>query len=312
MSESPPAPNRSVGFLGKIPAQPDFVRQNISDRVGAEVDPWLVKSSQNLSLAKAELPAAPVRFVFSAAQCDSIAIGVLVKSQDQVGRSFPLAIYTALALGVGARSFPAIPLAYSAFLEQAEAILADAATLTLEALRTRVSALVRPSDGTLATAVQRCADVLNAAPASELFVRAFAAAPPDSHHYGLFTFRTATDAARSGPSTAAPTVLACPIAIDVDLLAWLELARRCLGWNDACPAFAWVESAHARLLLSLGYASDQLLHFVADARHTSSRLWPLTTERIEAITRARDALGADLGEGASVDLVWTRIARGTR
>ena len=164
--------------------------------------------------------------------------------------------------------------------------------------------------------MQRCADVLNASPAPELFARAFGAALPDSHHYGLYTFRTATDAARSGPSVAAPTVLACPIAIDVDLLAWLELARRCLGWNDACPAFAWVESAHARLLLSLGYASDQLLHFVADARHSSSRLWPLTTERVEAIARARDALGADLGSAggaaASVDLVWTRIARGTR
>ena len=259
-----------------------------------------------------------VRFVFSAAQCDSVAIGVLVKSQDQVGRSFPLAIYTALALGPCRARVSGDPARVRRVPRASRGDPGRCARRSRsKRCATRVGALVPPSDDTLATrgaALRGCAGRVARAPSCS---RARSPpAPPDSHHYGLFTFRTATDAARSGAEQrGAPTVLACPLAIDVDLLAWLELARRCLGWNDACPSFAWVESAHARLLLSLGYASDQLLHFVADARHSSSRLWPLTTERVEAIARARDALGADLGRRrrcASVDLVWTRIARGTR
>ena len=51
-----------------------------------------------------------MRFVFSAAQSDAVVVGVLGKSQDQVGRTFPLAIYTTLSIGYAARAFHAIPL----------------------------------------------------------------------------------------------------------------------------------------------------------------------------------------------------------
>ena len=109
-------------------------------------------------------------------------------------------------------------------------------------------------------------------------------------------------------------MLACPLANDVDLVAWLDLARRCLGFRDMCPSFAWVESGAARLMVSLGFASDQLLCFVADPRSQSSRLWPLTTERVEAIARARDAIGIELSapESRTIDGLWTRLARGAR
>ena len=141
MSASVHTQGRSIGFLGKIPTQPDFVRQNIGERIGAEFDPWLVKSAQNLLLSKSEWPEGAVRFVFSAPQSDAVVVGALGKSQDQVGRTFPLAIYTSLAIGHAVRAFHAVPSLHGAFLEQAAAILADAAALTLEALRERVAGL---------------------------------------------------------------------------------------------------------------------------------------------------------------------------
>jgi type VI secretion system protein ImpM len=314
MSASVHALGRSVGFLGKVPSQPDFVRQNIGDRVGAEFDPWLVKSAQNLLLSKSEWPEGAVRFVFSAPQSDAVVIGALGKSHDQVGRTFPLAVYTSLAIGHATRAFHAIPLIHGAFLEQAAAVVADAPSLTLEALRERAASLPTPSDDQVMPAVQRCAEVLAASPSHELFARAFAGQPADGHAYGLYTFLMAAEAARNPSSTGAPTVLACPIANDVDLVAWLDLSRRCLDWRDMCPSFAWVESGAPRLMLSLGFASDQLLYFAADPRNQSSRLWPLTTERSEAIARARDALSADLlaPEARTLDGLWTRLSRGRR
>jgi hypothetical protein len=56
-----------------------------------------------------------------------------------------------------------------------------------------------------------------------------------------------------------------------------------------------------RLLVVLGSAPEQLLHFVADPKHKSSRLWPLTTERTEAVDRAREVLSGRLSAFASTE-----------
>src|SRR4051794_37753270 len=102
----------SVGFLGKIRTQPDFVRQSVADPVAGEFDAWLVKSVQNLALAKAELPQGLVRFVFTAPKQASLVIGTLCKSQDLVGRNFPLAIYAVLPVHELQGAFAAVPLAF--------------------------------------------------------------------------------------------------------------------------------------------------------------------------------------------------------
>jgi hypothetical protein len=156
-----------------------------------------------------------------------------------------LAIYTSLPLQDAVIDFNAIPLSHAEFLGQAEEILAESASLSAEELRSRVIGLPTPSAPMLTAAAGHCRQVLHRADAGELVARLFAEHSVDAHLYGLLTFRTATDAERAGPPPTAPTVLACPIAIDVDLLAWLELARRCLGWRQACPSFAWIEEPTA-------------------------------------------------------------------
>jgi type VI secretion system protein ImpM len=302
---------RRVGFLGKLPSQADFVRQPIADPIGKELDQWLVKSVQNLHLVKAELPETRIRFVLSAQGCDSIAIGVLGKSRDQLGRSFPLAIYTSAPGEAAAQAFHALPLAYGAFLARAESVLLGLAEASVDTLRAQVAELEQVPVALLTQAEQRCAEVLAATASSELFARVFAGRPADAYLYGLYTLRTAASAAQRAPGGAAPTVLGCPIANDVDLLAWLDLTRRCLGWTKHVPSYAWIEEPEPRLLLSLGYASDQLLRFVADPQQASARLWPLWTDRAEAIVLARDALALPATLPASLDTLWTLVARGS-
>lgn len=312
MQESFHNAQRRVGFLGKIPGQPDFVRQPIADPIGREFDQWLMKSAQNLQLAKVDLPDGCVRFVFSAPAVEALAVGVMAKSRDQVGRAFPLAIYAAFPLAPAVAAFHALPLAHSAFLAQAEAVVTSAASLPLENLRGAVDRLEEVPTATLAIAAERCAEVLRSSPSAEFFARLFPPEPPGGHLYGLHTLCTAAAAVRGAPASAPPTVLGCPIATDVDLLAWLELARRCLDWPRNVPSFAWVEEPEPRLMLALGHASDQLLHFVADPKHGSARLWPLTTDRAEAVQRARAALGLPLEPPAQLDALFQLLARGSR
>ena len=102
-------PSAKVGFLGKIPARGDFIRQHIGERVSTELEQWLQKIAQNLFQAKAELPSQHVRFVYTANGSDTAAIGVLTKSSDQVGRTFPLAIFTTLPLPEAMSRLPSLP-----------------------------------------------------------------------------------------------------------------------------------------------------------------------------------------------------------
>lgn len=309
MNENVDTNGPSVGVVGKLPSQADFVRQHVSDRIGGEFDRWLVKSTQSMLSAKAELPAA-VRFVFSAPGCDSVAIGVLVPSRDHVGRTFPLAIYTALPAPFAGRHALGLPLAYLQFLDDAETLALEAANASAADLKAQVAALVPPNQEIVLVASQQCRDVLGQMSAREMLERVFPMTQgpqPAAPFYALYTFSVASEAARSAPPSTAPTVLDCPIVTDVDLAAWIDLGRRGTPAQTACPTFAWVQVS-PRLLMVLGYAPEQLLHLVADPKHKSSRLWPLTTERTEAIERARDVLTGRLGSEAAlasnIDALW--------
>ncbi|HKU42435.1 MAG TPA: type VI secretion system-associated protein TagF [Polyangiales bacterium] len=299
-----------VGFVGKLPAQADFVRQHVSDRIGGEFDKWLVKSTQAMLSARAALPPGGVRFVFSAAQCDSVAIGVLVASRDHVGREFPLAVYTTLPAALAARHALGLPLAYLQFLDAAEEVVASAVDGSAAELRARAAALLPPPQEIVVAAAQQCWEVMGQTQAGEMLGRVFAQVLPGGSLYALHTFMVAAEGARAAAGSA-PTVLDCPITTDVDLAAWIDLGRRGVASSALCPTFAWVQ-VNPRLLLVLGHAPEQLLHFVADPKHKSSRLWPLTTERMEAIERARGVLNTQLGsaDGAltmSLEALWNQL-----
>jgi type VI secretion system protein ImpM len=314
MNEHEDSSGPRVGVVGKLPSQADFVRQHVSDRVGGEFDRWLVKSTQTMLSAKAELPPAAVRFVFSAPGCDSVAIGVLAPSRDHVGRAFPLAIYTTLPAPFAARHALGLPLAYLQFMDDAEAVALESAESSAADLKARVTSLAPPNQEIVLVASQQCRDVLGQTSALEMLERVFPMTQgpqPAAPYYALHTFSVASEGARSAPPSAAPTVLDCPIVTDVDLAAWIDLGRRSTPAQTVCPTFAWVQVS-PRLLLVLGYAPEQLLHFVADPKHKSSRLWPLTTERPEAIERAREFLSGRLGPGnglsSNIESLWNVLS----
>jgi hypothetical protein len=191
-------------------------------------------------------------------------------------------------------------------------VLAQAPQLELEALRERVRAVTPPSAALLEGSRQRLHTLLQGTDAHPFMRELLSGQPVDSREYGLYTFCTATELAHAAPPGGAATVLDCPAAGSIAVPAWLELARRRLQWNDRCPSFIWSRAPRPRLLLSLGSASDQLLHFVANPKHPSARLWPLTTERADAAARAREklrtsalALDDPAQHGASIDALWT-------
>jgi type VI secretion system protein ImpM len=215
---------------------------------------------------------------------------VIGKSQDQVGRCFPLAIFTAVPLAEAMRHLPVLPVAYDGFFRAADALLAQAPQLSLEAVREAVIALGSTTTGVTRAAQAETAEQLQHA-ARHVLGALFSADPTDALFYALHTFCAATAPVRAAPPLSAGTVLDCPIGVEAALAAWLDLVQRRLAWRQFCPTLLWYEAdSDPRLLLALGAASDQLLSFVVDPHSRSTRLWPLRSQRSEAIERARSGL----------------------
>jgi type VI secretion system protein ImpM len=300
-----------VGFIGKIPACGDFVRQHIGNKVSSELERWLSASSQNLYHGKHELGPGCMRFVFSAAGCDDVAVGSLVKSQDRVGRSYPLAIFTSLSASDAMTLPAALPLAYDPFFSAAEQLLQAASNLELDALRDGVASLRAPSANEHNTAQQKTTAALASARAMAVMGAALSGQPEAATYYALLTLCTATSAVQLAPPAAAPTVLDCPLERELGPSLWLSLTAARLRWTQGALSCVWTQSEPARLLLALGPAPDQLLAFSATMQHSSTRLWPVTTARSEAIERARIVLAPQLSalEAGSVAELSAQVAR---
>src|SRR5690606_40709800 len=64
-------------------------------------------------------------------------------------------------------------------------------------------------------------------------------------------------------------------------------SRRVFGFPPAHPAFFWIEDPAPRLLFSLGPAPLVMLQLLANPALEHQRLWPLTTDRAQAVEAAR-------------------------
>lgn len=276
-----------VGFFGKIPAHGDFVRANVGDALAQRFTRWLEEGSEACHRTRAQLPRAPVPFLFRAAGDPRALVGALRGSQDRVGRAFPLAAFAAVQGRLVEKHFPAAPLAYAPFLSAICAAL-EADPPSPAALADRMAAVPPPSgeeargdEGARAAAAR---------PAREL-LGLLGDAASGKRHYAVNTLLSACAAVRGREPARAETVLDCPAASGADAWAWLELARCALGWSGA-PAFFLRPGAPGRLLLSLGSPPPAVLPSLAEPRRDSPKVWPLETAVASALDAARRSLGA--------------------
>lgn len=303
-----------VGFFGKIPTQPDFVR---SDPYAAIVTPfvqWVQSSVDRLKQAFDDAPAAPVRFIFSDGTNPDLVAGIILPSHDAVGRKFPLVIYVVLRDGAYQGPFSALPVVCHIFIDRAEQLAQHLTYASLDSFRQQLALLPEPSFSEWGHALQICERTLQTVGMAEFQSRVFG----DSSH-ALYAYQTILEAARlveSGPPEKAHTVFDCPMEIDVDLFAWLELTRRALRWRNTAISFCWIEEPSPRLLVALGPLPVGVLSWLKHPEQKSDVLWPLITKRTDAIERARSSIASfmapavDAGQGTLGDLCALIESRG--
>ncbi|MEM9190415.1 MAG: type VI secretion system-associated protein TagF [Myxococcota bacterium] len=294
----------AAGLFGKIPAQGDFVTHNVGDPIAQHLDRWLQEAQAHLAKVRAALPVQPVRFLFAEPSCPNAVVGAMVGSQDQVGRKFALSIFGYVPLAQATLTYPTAHITFDPFLDAASQLLHEAERLPLDAIRTKVDALVLPGQGQFDQAVTLRDATLRNAPVHEFHERLFVDVSDGRHCYAYNTLLTAIRGAGPQPVDKGATVLDCPIAVDLDVFAWLEMLRRLLRWNTA-PSFFWLEEPLPRLLVSLGTPTPKIPVFLANPRSESNHLWPLTTHREAAVRSAAQSLGSMMqsyGPGSQASL----------
>jgi type VI secretion system protein ImpM len=288
--------SHGVGLYGKTPAQPDYVMANLTDPVSLALTEWIDRGCQDLAAAGFPFPPYCVRFVFTAPTLSTAAVGVIGPSQDQIGRRFPIAIFHTISVSTVLRSLAAIAVSYAVFYGEASLLLGEIPNLSQHDLFERYRALRPPTQGQIAEAGKDAGQALVEAGAGDFARRLFGDLAQGKQNYAFNTFMIAASDAAKNPAATAPTVLDCPVDVDIDLLAWLDLAQRVLGWRDQAPSFFWAVEPKPRLLIALGSAPKQIVRYLADPAYSSSKLWPLWTDRTEAIADATAQLTGVTGD----------------
>lgn len=280
----------TVGLFGKIPAQGDFVRVNTSDPAAQSFDPWCQEALAAIQRINVPLAADPIYFVYRAQATRNVLVGAMAPSEDRVGRQFPLTIFTVVDAPSIAPRFSGLPVAYSSFLEAASLLLEQSKTLELADLSARLSSLPLPDATEHARADEICRRTLDNMNGRELQERIFGDLARGQQYYAFNTMVLACAQCRGVEPPRANIVIDCPVTVDVDLFVWLDLARRLLRWRSAPPAFVWTENETPRLLISLGPPPPPILSFVAKPGSDSQKLWPLLTQRPDAIQAAKTSM----------------------
>jgi type VI secretion system protein ImpM len=273
---------------GKLPAHGDFLRIGLTGAAGRGLCDWLQDAADRLARASAVLPARPLHFIYRDERPGEVAIGVLVPSQDSVGRKFPLAVFVSTAAAPIATQWSLVAHAYRAFFTAAGELALGAARKDLAQFTQQLAGLAPPGPDALARARSEQQTTLARAKVGPLLAATFAARPC-AIEYAVHTLLTACRPLVGADPGRARIVLDCPIARADDHDLWTALTERTLAWRAAPPGVLWDDH---RLLINLGAPLPIALRLHVDPAAAAPQLWPMTTDQSPARSRARALLTA--------------------
>ena len=268
-------------LMGKLPCQPDFVREGFRGPATDALDAFLVQATPVLhqGVGVAQLPT-----VFVSQSLPKQAhglIGVVAPSRDAAGRPFPVAVVHALPQAQLRALQSDVFWRFTDFNERAEALIGKLARLTLDDARGELDALPRIAEESAAMSG-------NGLPPPAAFERGLAKSneqspDPDAQSYALYVVASAFAARRPGLTLDFPAHDASQARL------WLTLSAR-VAEATACALCILYAPALGRLLISIDAWHPNLLRAVADPGFSFDQLWPLGTPQAEARAHARSAL----------------------
>ncbi len=118
----------SIGWFGKVPLSPEFIKHNSAGPVFADLDQWLqeglvyVKGHCAESWADDYAKAEPWNFLWCPPEQEESLIGTAIPSRDKAGRHFPFLLFLRIPQPRGGPQQSSIPGWCHDFLQEARAI----------------------------------------------------------------------------------------------------------------------------------------------------------------------------------------------
>jgi type VI secretion system ImpM family protein len=293
-SASVRSPSESRAALcGKLPALADFVRLGPASEAAREFDSWLVRAVEALALARQPFPELCVNYAY-ASSTGAMLIGVLAPSQDRMARSFPVAVFHAWPPPRPLPELAALPGACAEFLSAAAALTHALPERSLEQVERALSELRAPDANAWSASAASVRASLSLMTAGDFLGRTLGPLATGKPHYGILTMLTALASVRQQPANKRAPVLDLPITTVGDLSPWLSWVSRALRERVTAASCFWIEAPAPRALLALGAVPNDVLLALARPGYAHASLWPLTTERAQAVEQARETLGKHL------------------
>jgi len=269
----------SIGpaLMGKLPCQPDFVREGFRGPATDALDAFLVHATPVLhqGVGVAQLPTLFVSQILPK-QTHGL-VGVVAASRDAAGRPFPVAVVHALQQAQLRAVQNDVFWRFSEFNERAEALIGKLARLSLEDARAELGALPKIAEEPAAMSG-------NGSPPPAAFERGLTGTPdPDAQSYALYVVASAFAARHPGLSLDFPAQDASQARL------WLTLCARVAEATSSALCILYAP-AQGRLLIAIDAWHPSLLRAVADPGFSFDQLWPLGTPQAEARAHARSAL----------------------
>jgi type VI secretion system protein ImpM len=289
-------------MFGKVPAEGDFVRSRAGDPLVMACFRWVSDAVAQRPEWPRTLPSTGARFLFVHASLpERFAVGAMVRSEDRVGRAFPLvALETFDTRSVGASEWVAIPLAWHGRLGDLVEVLNELreGTASCADFERLVGTGEAPSSLNLAKIRRTALGQLESLTAAEFHARIFQG---DSPHYAYHTVRVASAIAEGGPALVCPTVLLS------DSCAWLDLISG-LRRRAEPPGLVWTTGPGSKLVVCLGEMPIAALEIAAGLASGSPRVWPLNTTHEGALQVARASIAPLLPlDGADMRTVFAAL-----
>lgn len=273
--------NARIGpaLLGKLPCQPDFVREGFRGPASDALDAFLVQASPILhqGVGVEKLPNLLVCQTLPR-QAHSL-VGVCAPSRDAAGRPFPVAIVHALEQAQLRAVQGEVFWRFSGFVRSAQAMLGRLDRLTLADTRSELDGLT-PIDPNAAAESGR--DL----PPTATFDRALRSeenTDPDAQSYALYAVASAFAARHPG------LTLDCPAQDPAQARLWLTLTARVAEVSASNLCILYAPEA-GRLLIAIDAWHPGQLRAMAEPSFSFDQLWPLATPQAEARAHARSAL----------------------
>ncbi len=273
----------TIGLFGKLPAFGDFVSVKGGSRAHRAFERWLEGSNDAMAGRRQLLSPDPLGFIVRGEDSASLLVGIIVGSQDKVGRRFPLGLF----YEVEHRGLfvPGLPLAMTPELHRLAVIARRARTRGHVEIEQLVRAVPRPAGEQLAVRSQAELHRLRIVRASLLIRRVYG----EGHapHYGHAVMLRAC--ARSvGAAGRLPLVLEGRVRTDVELMYTLA-SLQAVSRGQQPGVVLWAVR-NQRVLMALGRPDQGLLGLMLEGE-PPPRVWPLWTEQLDVAGRTRAELG---------------------